>query len=65
MRSFVKIKSSRDSKITLSFIDIGKLCLSHEYYTSQICLLTLIAKILNLQYFPELYNNTLSMSQQK
>ena len=28
MRSFVKIKPSRNGKITLSFIDIGKSCLS-------------------------------------
>ena len=28
MRSFVKIKPSRNGKITLSFIDIGKSCLT-------------------------------------
>ena len=32
MRSFVKIKPSRNGKITLSFIDIGKHCLSRDFY---------------------------------
>ena len=44
MRSFVKIKSLRSGKITLSFTDICKSCLSLEFLTSQICLLTLFAK---------------------
>ena len=58
MRSFVKIKASRNGKITLSFIDIGKPCLSHEFFTSLICLLMLFTKIKfsrkfpNLQYVP-------------
>ena len=58
MRSFVKIKPSRDDKITLSFIGIGKSCLNREVFTSLICLLMLFAKIKlsrkfpNLQYFP-------------
>ena len=56
MRSFVKIKPLRNSKITLSFTDIGKSCLSRKVWASQICLLMLFAKILakfpNLQYFP-------------
>ena len=43
MRSFVKIKSSRNGKINLSFIDIGKSCLSREFFTSLICLLMLFA----------------------
>ena len=30
MRSFVKIKSSRNDKITLSFTDIGKSCLNRD-----------------------------------
>ena len=60
MRSFVKIKPSRNGKITLWFIDIGKSCLSHKFFTSLICLLMLLAKIkfsgkfLNLQYRPML-----------
>ena len=56
MRSFEKRKPPRNDEITLSFIDIGKFCLSREILTSQICLLTLFAKIkfsrkfLNIQY---------------
>ena len=55
MPSFVKIKSSRNGEITLWFTDICISCHSREILTSQICLLTLIAKIkfsrkfLNLQ----------------
>ena len=55
-QNFMKIKSSQNSKITLSFTEICKLCLSREFLTSQICLLTLFAKIKfsrkfsNLQY---------------
>ena len=45
MRSFVKIKPSRNGEITLSFIDIGKSCLIREFFTSLICLLILFAKI--------------------
>ena len=44
MRSFVKIKSSRNGEITLSFTDIGKSCLSCKLLTLQICLLMLFAK---------------------
>ena len=56
MRSFVKIKPSKNRKITLSFIDIGKSCLGREFFTSLTCLLMLFAKIKfsrklpNLQY---------------
>ena len=32
MRSFVKLKPSRNDKITLSFIDIRKSCLSREFF---------------------------------
>ena len=42
MRSFVKIKPSRNGGITLSFIDIGKSCLIREFFTSLICLLNTI-----------------------
>ena len=45
MRNFVKIKSSQNGEITQSFTDIDKTCLSREFVTSQICLLTLFAKI--------------------
>ena len=31
MQSFVKKKNSRNGKLTLSFIDIGKSCLSREF----------------------------------
>ena len=53
--SFVKMKSSRNDEITLSFTDKGKLCPSRDL-TSQICFLMLFTKIgflgkfLNLQY---------------
>ena len=53
---FVKTKPSQNGVITLSFTDIRvvKLCSSREYFTSQICLLTLIAKIKFSQKFPNL-----------
>ena len=44
MRSFVKIKLSRNGKSTLSFTVICKSCASHEFLTWQICLLTIFAK---------------------
>ena len=70
MRSFMKIKPYRNGKITLSFIDKGKPCISREFFTSLLCLLMLFAKIIfsrkfpNLQYFcPEnvrcIYTSTL------
>ena len=37
MRSFVKIKSSRNGEITLSFTDIGKSYPSRDFLMSQIC----------------------------
>ena len=44
--SFVKITSSENGEITLSFTDIEKSCPSWEYLASQIiCLFTLFAKI--------------------
>ena len=52
MRSFVKIKPSRNGEITLSFIGGGKSCLSREFLTSQICLLTLFVKIKFSLKFP-------------
>ena len=54
MRSFVKIKPSRNGKITLSFIDIGKSCLNREFLSSLICLLILFAKIKFSRKFPNL-----------
>ena len=50
MQSFVKIKSSRNGEITLSFT--SKSCLSRELLTSQICLLTLFLKIKFSRKFP-------------
>ena len=54
LRNFVKIKPSRNGKITLSFIDIGKSCLSCEFFTSLICLLMLFEKIKFSRKFPNL-----------
>ena len=56
MRSFVKIRPSRNGEITLSLTYKGKSCLSCEFPTSQICILRLFVKIKfsrkcpNLQY---------------
>ena len=54
MRSFVKIKPSRNGKITLSFIDIGKSCLNREFFTSLMCPSMLFAKIKFSRKFPNL-----------
>ena len=54
MRSFVNIKPSRNGKITLSFIDIGKSCLNREFLLSLICLLILFAKIKFSRKFPNI-----------
>ena len=54
MRSFVKIKPSRDADITLSFTDMGKSCTVRDFFMSQVCLLTLFAKIKFSQKFPNL-----------
>ena len=51
---FVKIKSSRNSEITLSFTNAGKSCLSLVFLVSQICLLTIFAKIKLSRKFPDL-----------
>ena len=55
MRSFVKIRPSGYNEIILSFTDIGKSCPIHKYLTSQICLLSLFAKIKFSGKFP-IYN---------
>ena len=34
MRSFVKLRSSRNGKITLSYTDEGKSCHSRDFYVS-------------------------------
>ena len=54
MQSFVKIKPSRIGDITLLFTDIGKSCSVQDFYTSQMCLLTLFAKIKFSRKFPNL-----------
>ena len=54
MRSFVKIKSSQNSEITLSFTDIENSCPSREFLVSQISLLTLFVKIKFSRKFPDL-----------
>ena len=33
MRSFVRIKPSRNGEITLSFTEVGKPCLSRDFFT--------------------------------
>ena len=42
---FVKIKPSRNGEISLLFTDIGKSCPSREFLMSQVCILTVFAKI--------------------
>ena len=42
MPSFVKIKSSRNGEITLSFTDVGKSYPSREFLKWEKCLLTAI-----------------------
>ena len=60
VRSFVKMKSSRNREITLSVTDIGKPCPSHKIFTSLVCLLTLFAKIIFSRKFPDLqYQNSI------
>ena len=50
----MKIKPSRNGKITLSFIGIVKSCLSREIFTSLRCVLMLFLKIKFSQKFPNL-----------
>ena len=47
-RSFLKIKSSRNGKITLSFTDYGKSCPSRDFLAPQIGLIRLFVKILRI-----------------
>ena len=51
MRSFVKIKPSQIGEIILSFTDIGKSRSCRDFLTSQICVLTLFAKIVFSESF--------------
>ena len=54
MRSFVKLNTSRNGKITLLFTDISFLCPSREFLMSQICFLMPLAKIKFSRKFPNL-----------
>ena len=54
MRSFVKIRSSINAEITLSFTDSGKSSPSREFLVSHICILRLFAKIKFSRKFPDL-----------
>ena len=54
MRSFVKIKSSQNGDITLWITNIGKVCPSCDFLKSQVCLLTLFAKLKSSRKFPDL-----------
>ena len=53
-RNIVKIKSSQNGEITLLTTDIGQSNPSREIFRSQVCLLTLFAKIKFMQKFPDL-----------
>ena len=55
MRSFVKIKSSRNGETTLSFVNRAKACPSGAFSTSQICLLTLFTKKKFSRKFPHFH----------
>ena len=61
MRSFVKIKPSRNGKITLSFIDIGKSCLSREFFHITNMSFNAISKIKFSRKFPNLQSIFLFM----
>ena len=47
----MKIKPPRNGEITLLFTDISKPCPSRNIFTSQICLLTLFAKLISHENF--------------
>ena len=51
---FRENKNLAKGDITLSFIEVGKSCLSREFLTSQICLLTLFVQIKFSRKFPDL-----------
>ena len=50
----MKINPSRIGDITLLFTDIGKSCPASDFFTSQMSLLTLFAKIKFSRKFPNL-----------
>ena len=45
MRSFGEIIISRKCASSLSFTDVGESCICRKFFTWQICLLTVFAKI--------------------
>ena len=51
MRSFVKIKSFGNGKVSLSFVIMAKSCPSHEFLMWQICLFTLFTKLKSSRKF--------------
>ena len=53
---FPENKILANGKIILPITDIGKSCHSHELLTSQICFLTLFAKIKNSQKKFQIYS---------
>ena len=59
MGSFTKNKTFTDGEITLSFIDVGN---SSKFLTSQICFLTLLAKIKLSRKFPNLQDLMIPLS---
>ena len=52
--AYVKLKSSRNAKLSQSFTNIGKSCPIREFLASQIILLTLFKKTKFSQKFPDL-----------
>ena len=54
MRSFVKIKSSPNGEIILSFTYIGEKCSVLEFLMSQICFYALFAKMKSSRKFLKL-----------
>ena len=57
---FMEIKSSQNVEITLSFTDIGKSCPSCDFLMSQMCLLTLLAKLKFWRKNPNLQEQLMS-----
>ena len=53
MRSFANIKPSQKFAIALSFTNVGKSCETRDFFTWQMCLLTLFGKLKFSQKFPK------------
>ena len=57
------MKPSKSGENFLSFTDVGKSCQSRDFFTWQICLLTLFVKIKFSRKFPNLqYGNDLAIN---